>query len=452
MQCVLHDGKGGTCPLAEDLIITYTGKKTRRDGSLKRYVTYYITSHPELKWLTEIALVEYIGYDEDQGSSTNIRTDKNLIEKARRYLESGMKVNQIYRELDERLTKGQISKLQYQASYYVRKGARKVNAKLGYKITEDVGEKSENDDSNDPLFVLKTPVKQQKTKVKKFVKTKRLKRREIEENQIEDDKFEYDSNIEMIQPIVKIKRLKQTEINQIDEPKTKRKKVVKIKKLKRTEVDDNQIDVDDNQLEVDDNQIDVDDNQLEVDDNQLELDDNQIGVDDNQIEVDDSQVEDDDKFEYIITKRLKKVVKTKQLNQTEIDYNQLEESQVDDEKFEYDSIDENEMKQENRKTRRKKILKTKKQKQTDIDYNQMDKSQAENEHFEHDSIDENEMIKDEKKIKLFSSGRSKLVRAQILENNIENIEDQEDQLFLKCRTAEVHQRFLVHPTGTVIQN
>ena len=56
MQCVLHDGKGGTCPLAEDLIITYTGKKTRRDGSLKRYVTYYITSHPELKWLTEIAL------------------------------------------------------------------------------------------------------------------------------------------------------------------------------------------------------------------------------------------------------------------------------------------------------------------------------------------------------------------------------------------------------------
>ena len=62
MQCVLHDGKGGTCPLAEDLIITYTGKKTRRDGSLKRYVTYYITSHPELKWLTEIALVEYIGY------------------------------------------------------------------------------------------------------------------------------------------------------------------------------------------------------------------------------------------------------------------------------------------------------------------------------------------------------------------------------------------------------
>ena len=365
-----------------------------------------------------------------------------------------MKVNQIYRELDERLTKGQISKLQYQANYHVRKGARKVNAKLGYKITKDVGEKSENDDSNDPLFVLKTPVKQQKTKVKKFVKTKRLKRTKIDDNQIEDDKFEYDSNIEMIQPIVKIKRLKQTEINQIDEPKTKRKKVVKIKKLKRTEVDDNQIDVDDNQLEVDDNQIDVDDNQLEVDDNQLEVDDNQLEVDDNQLGVDDnqieeSQVEDDDQFEYIITKRLKKGVKTKP---TEIDYSQTEESQVDDEEFEYDSIDENEMKQENRKTQRKKVLKTKKRKQTDIDYNQMDKSQAENEHFEHDSIDETEMIKDEKKIKLFSSGRSKLVRAQILENNIENIEDQEDQLFLKCRTAEVHQRFLVHPTGTVIQN
>ena len=97
-------------------------------------------------------------------------------------------------------------------------------------------------------------------------------------------------------------------------------------------------------------------------------------------------------------------------------------------------------------------MKTKKRKQTDIDYNQMDKIQAENEHFEHDSIDENDMINNEKKIKLFSSGRSKLVRAQILENNIENIEDQEDQLFLKCRTAEVHQRFLVHPTGTVIQN
>ena len=182
----------------------------------------------------------------------------------------------------------------------------------------------------------------------------------------------------------------------------------------------------------------------------MDVDDNQIKVDDNQIE--ESQVEDDDKFEYIITKRLKKVVKTKQPNQTEIDYNQAEESQVDDEKFEYDSVDENEMKQENRKTQRKKGLKTKKRKQKDTDFNPMDESPAENEHFEHDSIDENEMIKDEKKIKLFSSGRSKLVRAQILENNIENIEDPEDQLFLKCRTAEVHQRFLVHPTGTVIQN
>ena len=336
------------------------------------------------------------------------------------------------------MIKGQIRKI----SKYQYQDARKVDHKLGYKITKDVEEKSENNDSNDPLFVPKTPVKQQKTKVKNFVKTKRLKRTEIGGNQIEkSEKFEYNSNVEMMQPIVKIKRLKQTEMNQIEEPKTKSEKDVKIKKLKRTEVDDNQTEVDDNQLELDDNQLEVDDNQLEVDDNQIKVD-----------HFEESQVEDDDKFEYIITKRLKKVVKTKQPNQTEIDYNQAEESQVDDEKFEYDSVDENEMKQENRKTQRKTALKTKKRKQTDIDFNPMDESPAENEHFEHDSIDENEMIKDEKKIKLFSSGRSKLVRAQILENNIENIEDQEDQLFLKCRTAEVHQRFLVHPTGTVIQN
>merc|ERR1712008_500053 len=270
-----------------------------RDGSLKRYVTYYITTHPELEWLTKIALVEYIGYDEDQGSSTNIRTDKILIEKTRRYVESGMKVNQIYHKLDKRLNKGQIRNLQYQVNYQVRKDARKVNHNLGNEITKDVEEKSENDDSNDPLFVLKTPVKQQKTKVKKFVETKRLKRTKIGGNQIEEsEKFEYDSNVEMIQPIAKIKRLKQTEINQIEEPK--RGKVVKIKKLKRTEVEDNQ----------------------------LEVDDNHIVVDDNQIE--ESQVEDNDKFEYIITKRLKKVVKTKQLNQTELDYNQVEETQVDD--------------------------------------------------------------------------------------------------------------------------
>ena len=29
MQFVLHDGKGGTCPLTEDLIITYRGMKSR---------------------------------------------------------------------------------------------------------------------------------------------------------------------------------------------------------------------------------------------------------------------------------------------------------------------------------------------------------------------------------------------------------------------------------------
>ena len=260
-------------------------------------------------------------------------------------------------------------------------------------------------------------MKQQKTKVKKFVKTKRLKRTEIggnqiKESEVESEKFEYDSNIEMIQPIVKIKRLKQTEIDQIEKPTTKSKKIVKIKKLKQREIDDNQIEVDHNQIEVDHNQI------------------------------EESQIEDD-KFEYIITKRLKKVVKTKRLKQTEIDYSQVEENQAQDENLEYDSVDENEMKQETGKIERKRVVKTKKRKQTEIDHNPIEKSEFE---------DENEMRKDEKKIKLFSSGRSKLVRAQILENNIENIEDEENQLFLKCRTAEVHQRFLVHPTGTVIQN
>ena len=37
MQFVLHDGKGGTCPLAEDLIITYRGMKSRY---------YYILKSP----------------------------------------------------------------------------------------------------------------------------------------------------------------------------------------------------------------------------------------------------------------------------------------------------------------------------------------------------------------------------------------------------------------------
>ena len=281
-------------------------------------------------------------------------------------------------------------------------------------------------------------MKQQKTKVKKFVKTKRLKRTEIggnqiKESEVESEKFEYDSNIEMIQPIVKIKRLKQTEIDQIEKPTTKSKKIVKIKKLKQREIDDNQIEVDHNQIEVDHNQLDLKDNQIEVDHNQIEVDHNQI---------EESQIEDD-KFEYIITKRLKKVVKTKRLKQTEIDYSQVEENQAQDENLEYDSVDENEMKQETGKIERKRVVKTKKRKQTEIDHNPIEKSEFE---------DENEMRKDEKKIKLFSSGRSKLVRAQILENNIENIEDEENQLFLKCRTAEVHQRFLVHPTGTVIQN
>ena len=59
-------------------------------------------------------------------------------------------------------------------------------------------------ESKTPGVILNVLLKQQKTKVKNFVKPKRLKRTKIEDNQIEDDKFEYDSNIEMIQPIVKI--------------------------------------------------------------------------------------------------------------------------------------------------------------------------------------------------------------------------------------------------------
>ena len=55
---------------------------------------------------THITII--IGIDEDQGSSTNIRTDKILIEKTRQYVESGMKVNQIYHKLDKRLTKGTV--------------------------------------------------------------------------------------------------------------------------------------------------------------------------------------------------------------------------------------------------------------------------------------------------------------------------------------------------------
>ena len=51
---------------------------SRRDGSLKRYVTYYITSHPELKWLTEIALVEYIGYG-NMGCQVSNRGIQNYI-------------------------------------------------------------------------------------------------------------------------------------------------------------------------------------------------------------------------------------------------------------------------------------------------------------------------------------------------------------------------------------
>ena len=50
---------------------------SRRDGSLKRYVTYYITTHPELEWLTKIALVEYIGYG-NMGCQESKRGDTKL--------------------------------------------------------------------------------------------------------------------------------------------------------------------------------------------------------------------------------------------------------------------------------------------------------------------------------------------------------------------------------------
>ena len=56
MQFELHDGNGGTCPLSEDLIISVRGMKSRRNGNFKRYVTYYVSLHPALQWLTKIAL------------------------------------------------------------------------------------------------------------------------------------------------------------------------------------------------------------------------------------------------------------------------------------------------------------------------------------------------------------------------------------------------------------
>lgn len=56
MQFELHDGNGGTCPLSEDLIISVRGMKSRRNGNFKRYVTYYVSLHPALQWLTKVAL------------------------------------------------------------------------------------------------------------------------------------------------------------------------------------------------------------------------------------------------------------------------------------------------------------------------------------------------------------------------------------------------------------
>ena len=56
MQFELHDGNGGTCSLSEDLIISVRGMKSRRNGNFKRYVTYYVSLHPALQWLTKIAL------------------------------------------------------------------------------------------------------------------------------------------------------------------------------------------------------------------------------------------------------------------------------------------------------------------------------------------------------------------------------------------------------------
>ena len=63
-------------------------------------------------------LVEYVGIDEDEGSSTKQKTDKILIEQARALIDSGTKVVEIYNLLDKKLTKKQIYFIQNQMRRY----------------------------------------------------------------------------------------------------------------------------------------------------------------------------------------------------------------------------------------------------------------------------------------------------------------------------------------------
>ena len=63
-------------------------------------------------------LVEYVGIDEDEGSSTKQKTDKILIEQARALIDSGTKVAEIYNLLDKKLKRKIIYNVQNQMRRY----------------------------------------------------------------------------------------------------------------------------------------------------------------------------------------------------------------------------------------------------------------------------------------------------------------------------------------------
>ena len=62
--------------------------------------------------------VEYVGIDEDEGSSTKQKTDKILIEQARALIDSGTKVTEIYNLLDKKLKRKMIYNIQNQMRRY----------------------------------------------------------------------------------------------------------------------------------------------------------------------------------------------------------------------------------------------------------------------------------------------------------------------------------------------
>ena len=62
--------------------------------------------------------MEYVGIDEDEGSSTKQKNDKILIEQARALIDSGTKANEIYNLLDKKLTRKQIYNIQSQMRRY----------------------------------------------------------------------------------------------------------------------------------------------------------------------------------------------------------------------------------------------------------------------------------------------------------------------------------------------